>query len=176
MKPMKVKKIVMIIASQNFRDEELFEPKAIIESAGNDVTIASSSLAQSVGMLGGKVKPDILIKDINVSDYDAVVFVGGAGASEYWQDATAHKIVQDTINRGKILGAICIAPVTLARAGVLNGKKATVWQSEKGKISAAGSTYTGAPVEVDGNIITANGPTSARAFGNALLRALSADE
>ena len=176
MKPMRDKKVVMIIASQNFRDEELLEPKAIIESVGNDVTVASSSLSQSVGMLGAKVKPDITIKDINVNDYDAIIFIGGSGASEFWQDATAHKIVHDTIDKGKILGAICIAPVILAKAGVLKGKKATVWQSEKGRLTAEGSTYTGAPVEIDGKIITANGPTSARAFGNALLRALSDEE
>jgi len=69
----------MVIASQDFRDEELLTPKEILENKGVKVTIASSSLDTATGMLGAKVKPDILIEDVNVNDFDAVIFVGGAG-------------------------------------------------------------------------------------------------
>lgn len=173
MKPLTGKKVVMIIAQKNFRDEELLTPKQILESEGAEVTVASSSLGTIVGMLGAKVKADILVSEINVADYDAVIFVGGTGASEYWDNATAHKIAQEAVEQGKVLGAICIAPVTLAKAGVLQGKKATVWQSEKGKLTSAGCNYTGASVEVDGNIITADGPSSAEEFGKAIAKALA---
>lgn len=167
------KKVVMIIASQNFRDEELLKPKEILEKNGYQVTIASSSLGEATGMLGAKVKPDILFTDINVADYDAIVFVGGTGSSEYWENATAHQLAQAAVAQGKVLGAICIAPITLAKAGVLKGKKATVWQSETGRLISSGAFYTGASVEVDGKIITADGPTSAEAFGKALVAALA---
>ena len=150
------KKILMIIASQNFRDEELKDPKAIIEENGGEVTIASSSLEPARGMRGAVAKADILVKDVKVEDYDAVIFVGGMGASEYWNDATAHNIAKKANEAGKLVCAICIAPVTLANAGVLEGKKATVYSSEKRNLR--GAKYTGASVEVDGNIITADGP------------------
>ncbi|MDI6890946.1 MAG: DJ-1/PfpI family protein [Thermodesulfovibrionales bacterium] len=167
------KKVVMIISSKNFRDEELQKPLSILKEHGARVTIACSSLKMAEGMLGAKVKPDILIKDVNVADFDAVVFVGGSGASEYWNDPIAHKIAREAFKQNKVLCAICIAPVTLANAGVLKGKKATVWSSEKDKIVATGAIYTGADVQVDGRIITANSPVSAKKFAEAIVNALA---
>lgn len=167
------KKVVMIIANQNFRDEELQKPKAILEEHGAEVTVASSSLNKARGMLGATADPEVLYDQIKVQDYDAVVFVGGSGATEYWNDPTAHTIAQECLENGKILGAICIAPATLANAGVLTGKKATVWSSEIGQLKAKGVNYTGADVQEDGQIITADGPTSATKFGDALVKALS---
>jgi len=64
-----------------------------------------------------------LISKINIDNYDAVVFVGGGGATEYFNDSIAHKIVKESIAKGKVLAAICIAPNILANAGVLKGKK-----------------------------------------------------
>lgn len=171
------KTVVMIISPQNFRDEELFDTKKALEGAGATVTVASTSLDEATGMLDGTATPDILVKDIKVADFDAVIFVGGGGASVYWDDPAAHAIAKETVTSGKILGAICIAPVTLAKAGVLKDKNATVWKSEKSKLEDAGATYTGAAVEVDGKIITANGPKAAKQFGRAIAEALAvADE
>lgn len=167
-----MKKAVMIIAHDEFRDEELLQPKDILEKAGIEVKIASTSLSPARGVLGAKVKPDILVSDINVKDFNAVIFVGGAGASQYWDDPLAHKLVADAVDAGRIVAAICIAPVTLANAGVLKGKRATVWSSEGAQLKAGGANYTGRPVEKDGNIITASGPAAAREFAEELLEAL----
>ncbi|MFH1774816.1 MAG: DJ-1/PfpI family protein [Methanobacteriota archaeon] len=165
-------KVLMIIASQRFRDEELLKPKKVLEEQGVEVTIASSSLETATGMLGAKVKPDILLRDARVEDYDAVIFVGGTGAQEYWNDSLAHSIARKAAESKKLLGAICIAPVTLANAGLLAGRKATVWSSEVGKIKSKGANYTGAGVEIDGKIITADGPGSAEKFGWAIANSL----
>ena len=168
----KMKRAVMIIAQDGFRDEELLQPKEILERNGIEVKVASTSLTQATGMLGAKVKPDILVSDINIRDFDAVVFVGGVGASQYWDDPVAHKLAQDAFATGRIVAAICIAPVTLAKAGILKGKRATVFSSEVAQVKAAGANYTGRPVEKDGNIITASGPTAAEEFGSEISRAL----
>jgi protease I len=167
------KKVALIIASQQFRDEELHEPKQILETAGAKVVVVSSTLEESQGMLGMKVRPDLLVDSLRVADFDAVIFVGGVGAQEYWADSTAHAIAQTALDSGKVLGAICIAPVTLANAGVLSGKKATVWSSERERLEAGGAVYTGADVEVDGRLVTANGPGAARAFGKRIVTLLS---
>ena len=167
------KKVLMIIAPKNFRDEELLEPKEVLTLAGAVVEMASTSLDTAVGMLGMKVGVDLLVDSVKVADYDAVIFVGGVGASQYWDDPRAHSIAQEAYQRGKVLGAICIAPVTLANAGLLRERRATVWASEKEKIEAQGAKYTGSSVQVDGRIITADGPTSAREFGETILKALS---
>lgn len=167
-----VKRVVLIIAHKNFRDEEYNEPRAVLEGRGFQVTVASSSLETATGMLGAQVQPDILVSDIVVSDYAAIVFVGGAGAAEYWDDPTAHRVAQEAVAQGKVLAAICIAPVTLARAGVLQGKRATVFESATGEVQAGGATCTGESVVRDGLIITANGPGAARQFGETIAAAL----
>jgi protease I len=166
------KRVVLIIAHEGFRDEEYTEPHAVLEDQGFQVTVASSSLETATGMLGATVQPDILVSDIVVSDYAAIVFVGGPGAAEYWDDPTAHRIAQEAVAQGKVLAAICIAPVTLARAGVLQGKQATVFESATGEVEAGGATCTGESVVRDGLIITANGPSAARQFGETIAAAL----
>ncbi len=166
------KKVVMIIGTKDFRDEELFETKEVVEKAGGNVTVASSSLKEATGMLDGTCKPDMLVKDIKPEEFDAVVFVGGTGATEYWDDPEAHALAKAAAQNGKLVCAICVAPVTLANAGLLDGKKATVWRSSREKIKAKGAMYTGADVEIDGKLITAEGPKSATKFGQAIVRAL----
>lgn len=166
------KKVVMIIASHDFRDEELFKPRDLFLERGMKVILASSSLKTARGMLGGTAQPDILIKEVKVEEFDAIVFVGGMGSSEYWEDPVAREIVKKAVALNKIIGAICIAPVTLANAFILEGKKATVFSSEINKLKNKGAIYTGKNVEVDGNIITANGPQAAEEFGKAIIQSL----
>lgn len=166
------KRAVLIIAHENFNDEELAGPMEALEGAGVKVVLASSAVDPAKGMLGAVVVPDILLEDIIVSDFDAVVFIGGGGSSEYFDSPVAHSIAREAASTGKLLGAICIAPSTLANAGLFEGKKATSYPSEEDNLKSKGAAFTGAGVEVDGNIITADGPSSAREFGRALLRAL----
>jgi len=167
------KKILMIIASQNFRDEELFKPRELFIKEGMEVILASSSLETSRGMLGGTSKPDILISEVKVEEFDVIIFVGGMGSSEYWDDPVAREIVKKAVSLDKLICAICIAPVTLANAGILDEKKATVFRSEVKAIKKKGAIYTGKAVEVDGNIITAEGPQAATEFGQTIIDALS---
>lgn len=166
------KKVLMIIASQNFRDEELFKPRELFIKEGMEVILASSSLEVSRGMLGGTAKPDILINNIEVEDFETIIFVGGMGSSEYWDDPVAREIVKKAVSLDKLICAICIAPVTLANAGILDGKKATVFRSEVKAIKKKGAIYTGKAVEVDGNIITAEGPQAATEFGQTIINLL----
>ena len=167
------KRIVMIFASSNFRDEELKTPKKILEDCGAKVTLASSSLKPARGMLGMMARADILLKDVKVEEYEGIVFVGGSGAREYFNDKTAHKICKGAVEKNKVLGAICLAPAILAHSGVLKAKRATVWKGEAKTLKAAGAIYTGKAVEVDGKIITADGPKAAGAFGQKIAEALA---
>ncbi len=170
------KKAVMIIAPNGFRDEELKEPREILKQKGIKVTVASTSLNPAQGMLGARVKPEILLSELKVEDYDAVIFVGGVGAKQYWDDPAAHRIARETLKQNKVLGAICIAPVILANAGVLSGKKATVWKSEAERIKEKGATYSDKPVELDGKIVTGSGPQAAKEFGQAIVKLLTEDK
>jgi protease I len=162
--------ILMIIASSNFRDEELNIPKEIFRENGYKVTVASSRISIATGMLGAKVTPDLLLQDVRVADYLAVVFVGGGGAKEYYANSTALSIAKEAYNKGILVGAICIAPNILANAGILKNKKATCFDSDN--LKAKGALFTGKSVERDGKIITAKGPQAAKEFGTAVVNAL----
>jgi len=162
----------MIIAQKLFREEELFEPKEILENSGIEVQVASPTLGLAWGVGGKTFKPQLLIKDIKAADFDAIIFVGGRGAIQFWDDPLVHKLVKDGYDSGKIIAAICVAPVILAKAGILKGKRATVWASDSGQLLVAGAKYTGANVEKDGKIITAAGPFAAREFGEELVKAI----
>lgn len=165
--------IVMIVAPDGYRDEELNEPKAVLEKAGANVKIASKGVSTAKGKLGGSINVDMDISEVNAADYDAVVFIGGPGASVYFDDAAAQNIAKQAVEQGKVLAAICIAPSTLANAGVLEGKKATCFSSEAGNLQEKGAQYTGEDVTVDGSIITANGPEAATKFGETIAAELS---
>lgn len=166
------KKIVMIIAKQMFEESEFKYPKEIFDNEGADVTIASSTLSMATG--GNlRVKPDILIDDIKVKDFDAIVFIGGFGVTEYFENLQAHRIARQALEADKILAAICMAPRILANAGVLKGKKATSFPNVREDIKAKGGIVTGEMVERDGNIITGNGPGAATKFGETIASALS---
>ncbi|MBI3322255.1 MAG: DJ-1/PfpI family protein [Candidatus Omnitrophica bacterium] len=166
------KRVLMVIASDKFRDEEYQKPRALLEAAGVKVTVACSKLAEATGMLGMKVRPDILLKDAEVDDYDGVVFVGGMGATEYWDNPTAHSLARLAHGAGKLTSAICLGPMTLANAGLLKGKKATIWKDAVADFKTKGVVYTGKPVERDGKIVTGSGPDAAEEFGKALLETL----
>jgi protease I len=168
----KAKKAVLIIASENFRDEELFETKKALDEASVRTVIASTRTGTIKGMLGGEAEASILVSDLKVDDYDAVVFIGGSGAKEYFDSKVAWNIVRRAAEKKKVLAAICIAPSVLANAGLLDGVRATSFASERTRLQKAGAKYTGADVERDGLIITASGPKAAKEFGKAISEAL----
>ncbi|PIR71487.1 MAG: hypothetical protein COU43_02395, partial [Candidatus Nealsonbacteria bacterium CG10_big_fil_rev_8_21_14_0_10_37_25] len=77
----------------------------------------------------------------------------------------------------KVLASICISPVILAKAGVLKGKKATVWSSPMDKVPVRileenEAIYQDKSVVADGKIVTANGPAAAEKFAKAIITAL----
>ena len=163
------KKIMMIIPLKGFWDEELIKLKEIFEQNGLRVTVASSTIKEAEGIFGIKIKPDIVLNEVKITLYDAVVFVGGEGAVQYWDDPHAHRLVKKALREGKVLGAISIAPIILSNAKILTGKKATVWPTLGYRLKCSGAIYTGNPVEVDGNIVTADRPDSVEEFANAIL-------
>jgi len=166
------KSVLMIIAPVNFRDEEFLEPKAVFEKQKMTVTVASKGVKTAKGMLGATAEIDKDISAVNVDEYDAVVFIGGTGASAYFEDSTALSIAKEAYEKGKVVAAICIAPSILANAGILEGKKATCFSSESSNLETQGANYTGGDVEVDGKVITASGPAAAKKFGAAIAGAL----
>ena len=167
------KRAVLIVASLDFRDEELFETKRVLDAAGVQTLIASTRIGPIRGMLGGIAEAGILVHQLRVDDYDAIIFIGGPGAVEYFENPVALNIAREAASKRKVLAAICIAPVVLANAGVLTGVRATSFLSERERLQQFGAIYTGVPVERDMLIITASDPMAAVLFGRAIVDTLA---
>ncbi|OPL10655.1 MAG: hypothetical protein AVO34_10290 [Firmicutes bacterium ML8_F2] len=165
------KKILMIIAPENFRCEELLVPQEIFEWQGAKVIIASKVTGEIKGMYGAVAEADIPLSEVETVDYDAVIFVGGSGAQQYWDDPAIHDLARRFRDEKKVIGAICIAPVILDRAGVLKGCKISIFHSASSEIKTA--RVTNNSVTVDGNIVTGNGPDAAEEFAGGIVDQLT---
>jgi len=165
-------RVLLIVPNKDYQEKELSATREQLEKAGYKITIASSALTPCRGMAGGETKPDILLKNAKAIDYDAVVFIGGNGALQSANDPQALALAIEAQKNNKVIGAICIAPVILAKAGILENKIATVSPSGRDELIKNGAACTGKAVAVDGKIITANGPAAAEEFGKTLVKAL----
>ncbi len=166
------KSVLIILAHHNFRDEEFTAVKQKLESVGAKITLVSTVKNGASGNQGNKIDPDFLIDELQPDQYDAVVFIGGTGASQYWHDAKAHEIAITAANNEKVVAAFSHATVTLAVAGLLTGKQVTGHVSIYEKLVVHGAKYTGKKLEQDGNIITGSGPNAAKEFAEALANAI----
>ncbi len=172
------KKIAIVIAFRDFRDAEYFVPKEVLEKAGAEIKTVSNKKGTAIGVDGGEVEIDLLISEINPTELDAVIFVGGPGCLKNLDKEGSYKIIRDTISQSKVLASICISPVILAKAGALEGKRATVWTSPFDKSAVKilednGAIYQDKPVVIDGKIITGSGPDAAQEFGEAIKKLLT---
>ena len=166
--------VLLIIAPADFNDDEYVMPRVAFEGAGYQVVVASQSTDMARGMFGIQVEPDLALADVDVAEYEAIVFIGGGGANVYWDDGQAHRVAQEATQEAKVLGAICIAPVILARAGVLVDTEATVFDPENtcSELEAGDAVCTGEPVERDGLIVTGFGPQVAEEFALTVIQVL----
>lgn len=167
------KKVALITASQNFHDEELFATKRVLDAAQVQTFVTSTRRGVIRGTLGGVAEANVLLSELTVNDYDAIIFIGGLGAAEYLGNPAAMNIARETVRTGKVLGAIGTAPSILADANVLAGIRATSLLSEQPRLIQAGAIYTGTLVERERLIITAVGPEAALGFGKAVVDALA---
>jgi protease I len=166
------RKALIVAASQGFRDEELFQTKRGLELAAIQTQVASNRVGQMVGVLGNTLEADLLLNKVNVSDFDAVIFVGGPGAVDFFSNRVALNLARQAFAQRKVLAGIGTGPSILANAGVLKGVRATAFLSERANLMQGGANYTGNPVEKDGSVVTATGPLAVNVFVRAILDAL----
>lgn len=167
-----MRRVLLIVAPERFRDEEAVVPKRALEAAGCEVTVASTKLGMATGMLGARLRVDATIRPLRPEEFDAVALVGGAGAPAHlWDDTAVLGVIRKLHAAGKPVAAICLSGAALARAGVLAGKRATVFPTARAviELKRAGAIYVEEPVVQDGTILTASGPEAAAAFGRALV-------
>jgi 4-methyl-5(b-hydroxyethyl)-thiazole monophosphate biosynthesis len=122
------------------------------------------------------VKPDSSLEKINFGEFDGIVLPGGfPGFVNLGKDERILNIVREMDKSGKYVAAICAAPSVLVRAGVLQGRKATV--NPAGKEEVAGcADYCEDRVVVDKNLITSQSPGTAMEFALKLVEVLAGEE
>ncbi|MFA5049699.1 MAG: DJ-1/PfpI family protein [Candidatus Micrarchaeia archaeon] len=168
-----MKKIIFIIPPQNFRDEELFHTKEVLESCTIETKIASTKKGECIGSRGGIAVSTYLLEEINSKDFDGIIFIGGMGTPVIRSNNLALALAKHFNDEDKLVCAICWASTILAKAGVLKDKKATVWLGDDPEYNTTtdkvleryGGIYSPDRVVADKNIITAQGPIQAREFG-----------
>ena len=163
------KNILIILAPVGFQDLEYRHPREELEKAGFNIKVASFKNGFAQGAFGAQVKIDLLVSNVNADDFDAVIFVGGGGMINLVDNIELKELAKKFTKKNKLTTAICIAPMILANAGLLNNKKGTVHKSGKNDFIKKGVNYTGENVTIDNNIITASGPPAARAFGQKIV-------
>ena len=171
------KKVLMLIPHTQFRDEEFFEPKKTLEEEGAKVVVASTVVRMCRGMRGGAVQAEIAIADAKADDYAGIVLCGGSSVPDFfWNDKKLQELVTTMAAAGKVIGAICLSTVVLAKAKLLAGREATVYFLPQAleELKAAGAKYVQETLLIHNNIILAEGPPDSLRFGQALRSALAA--
>ena len=167
--------VLYVIAPERFRDEELLEPQRALEAAGHRVTVASTRSGTATGMLGARVAVTATLREARAEDFDLLAFAGGAGSPAHlWESEDAVRLVKAVYGRGRPVAAICLSPPVLARAGVLAGKRATVYPESRAiiEMKRGGATLVDEAVVVEGIVVTARGPEASPAFCAALVNLL----
>ena len=122
-----------------------------------------------------KVIPDTVIDTVKADDFDMIVLPGGQpGSDNLNADPRVKELITSFSRKGKLTGAICAAPIVLAGAGVLQGKRATSYPSYKDRLG--GALYEEKSVVTDGTVMTSRGAGTALSFGLAIVERLVSRE
>src|SRR5438132_4301126 len=170
------KKILIVIPHTQFRYEEFFEPKKILEDEGAKVVVASTTARMCRGMKGGTAQAEVAIADAKADDYAGIVLCGGSSVPDFfWNDKKLQELVAAMAAAGKTVAAICLSTVVLAKAKLLAGREATVyWLPEAlDELKTAGAKYVQETLLIHNNIILAEGPPDSQRFGQAIRTALA---
>lgn len=166
------KNILILLPAKDFNSEEYLITKKIFEKNGFTVFISSDTNSLCNGDNGIKVKADVSIFNIHASNFLAVIFIGGNGVRNYWDNKSYHRIVKLFVHSYKIVAAICAAPLILQRAGILDNKNATCFPSDKKELEKGSTKYVDASVVVDGKIVTGQSSSNTAEFSETIIQLL----
>ncbi|MDG6258012.1 MAG: DJ-1/PfpI family protein [Methanomicrobiaceae archaeon] len=165
-------KLLLVIAPENFRDEELEVPRSVFDRHGIGYDIASTKTGICSGMLGATAEATLALDKVVSEEYAGIVIVGGIGAQDHlWDNAALQDLVRTFFESGSVVAAICLSSVVLAKAGILKGREATVFRSPASvkEMKKGGTVLVDIPVVADMDLITAAGPSVAEAFAEAIV-------
>jgi protein DJ-1 len=156
----------LIIGSDGSEETELVATADVLRRAGIDVTIAGlQDRPTIVCSQRVSLNVDCFLSDVAEKTFDAVVLPGGQpGSNKLSSDPRVGKILQKHEKEGKIVAAICAAPLALMAHGIAQGGEITSYPSQEAKLASGGYRYSGHRVCVWKNVVTSRGPGTAFDF------------
>ena len=163
--------MIYVFFANGFEEMEALAPVDILRRAEHQVKMVGVGGKVITGSHGVSVTCDIEATQISLADLEMVVFPGGMPGTLNLEKSEIVQIVAEyAIEKDIPLGAICAAPSILGHAGLLKGRRATCFPGFEQELE--GAEVTGAPVEVDGKLVTARGAGCAVDFSLALVELL----
>jgi len=166
-----MKKRVLCVIGDQFEEIETVAPIDLLRRAGAEVTIASATDSLTVtGRSNIKLIAELLLEQLsNPKEFDCLLLPGGPGVKKLRTDTRIVNLAKLFYSEGKVVAAICAAPLILFDAGILAGKRYTAHFSVKEELQDA---LTSESVVEDGNVVTVNGAGASIQFGLRLVRKL----
>lgn len=163
--------MVYVFLAEGFEEMEALAPIDLLRRVGVEVTTVGVGGKLIKGAHGVGFTADSDGEDLDFSDVDCVVLPGGMpGTTNLDASPMVEICLMKAAEKNALIAAICAAPSVLGHKGLLKGKKATCFPGFEEDL--LGALHTGAPVEKDGNIITARGAGVALDFALALVAEL----
>ena len=164
--------ILLFISAQDFNEQEYLVISNSLTKAGIKIFVVSDSSFLCIGSNGLKVKNDVQLYNVHVNNFGGLILVGGVGTRNYWDNKQLQLIAQKFSKSRKVVGAICSAPIILAKAGLLSGA-ATCYPDDMKDLEREGIKYENSPVVSHNKIITGRDPSSADEFVKTFLHELT---
>lgn len=159
-----MKKTAMILA-EGFEEVEALTAVDLLRRAGivcDMVALAEEELV--TGSHGIGVRADRSYTGTDFSEYDGIILPGGLkGTEKLAADERLLALLRRFAAEGKLTAAICAAPMVLAKAGLLEGRKAICYPGMEEKLTGAELCYE--PAVRDGTVITGRGMGASVPFG-----------
>jgi protein deglycase len=166
---------VLVPLAEGFEEIESITVIDILRRADLEVITAGLGSSPVEGAHKIKIVPDTTLDEIKIDDLDAIVLPGGyPGFVNLQSDQRVIKAIRDMYQAGKCVAAICLGPAVLMKAGVLEGRKATI--SPYGKNQIPKDIYADGRVVVDNNLVTSKSPGTAMEFSIKLVEILAGKE
>ncbi len=166
-------KRVLVPVAEGFEEMELTSVVDILRRAELEVVTAGMPSTNLSGSRGMRMAADTKFDDTKTEEYDCIVLVGG---NPGYQNLSKSNKLMDTIKsfdqEGKLIAAICAAPSILAKAGIMDDRRATIYPGMERYIPRP----RGGRLVVDDHIVTSQGPGTAIEFSLKLVELLVGPE
>jgi protease I len=167
-------KKVAILIENHVEDSEFLIPYNALREAGAEVTVLGSRVNEKYQgkQMKLSIAADRTTTDALAEEFDAVVIPGGMAPDKMRTNMKTVRFVQDSVERGKLVAAVCHGPQVLIEGDLLQGKRATGFRAIRKDMQNAGANYEDAPIVRDANLFTSRRPGDVPVFTAAILRHL----